>query len=56
MENIIIIKHPNSFEVEWTEQGKKYKELKTAWFGGLKEAKLFKKCLKNRYKIITQGV
>ena len=55
MENINIIKHTNSYEVEWIIQGKKYKELKTQFFATLKEAKLFKKCLKNRNKIITQG-
>lgn len=53
---INIIKHSNSYEVEWTVQGKKYKELRTQFFPTLKEAKLFKKCLKNRFKIITMGV
>jgi hypothetical protein len=53
---INIIKHPNSYEVEWTVQGKKYKELRTQFFATLKEAKLFKRCLKNRFKITTTGV
>ena len=53
---INIIKHSNSYEVEWTIQGIKYKEFRTQWFSTLKEAKLFKKCLKNRFKITTIGV